>query len=208
MGHSDCGRQQTNLFWAEIYAQLSEFFKEPSESFADDVASGRLAKFFNERLSLLGLDPSLSQGLSRSGDVCSELGREYQRVFLGPLPPYIVPVESIYKKWTSDSSCHLPLASEKGYLMGDPALDMMRRYRDEDMAIPEALLSMPDHVALELEYMAYLLKQKDEAACREYLFAHLDWLGDLVRDIEDAGMGSFYTCGARITRNMIDIHFK
>jgi TorA maturation chaperone TorD len=203
MGMPGNAKPPANLFWADIYAQLSEFFKEPSEGFAGNVASGQLARFFEERLELLGLDPSPSQSLLLAGDVRSELEQEYRQLFLGPLPPYIVPVESVYKRWAKAPECELPFASEKGYLMGDPALELMQRYRSEGIAIPEALSSMPDHIALELEYMSFLLINRDEKACKEFLANHLDWVDDLVRDIETVGTGGFYSHGAGIARVII-----
>lgn len=193
--------QSANLMLSDLYAQLSEFFKEPSEAFAEDVASGRLARFFQERLAALGLEAALAEDLSMSGEgVQQKLHDEYRGLFLGHLPPYIAPVESVYKKWTSDPECQLPIASEKGYLMGDPAVDMIKRYQAEGMAIPEALSSMPDHLALELEYMSFLLINKDEAAWKAFLADHLDWVDELVDDMENADMGRFYSAGAKIIR--------
>ena len=107
-------------FWADIYSQLSEFFKEPTEEFAGDIKSGRLLNYFRDVFPSLGLDVSKLEGLSIGGDVYAKLCEEYKRLFVGPLPPYIVPVESVYKKWTNDPECKLPIAGEKGYLMGDP----------------------------------------------------------------------------------------
>ncbi len=198
MDMSDSGRQPANAFWSGIYAQLSEFFKESSPEFADDVASGRLAMFFRERLTALGLDESLADNLSMSGgDVHQKLNDEYRGIFLGPLPPYVVPVESIYKRWTKDPACQLPIALEKGYLMGDSAIDMMEKYQVDGIAIPDGLSSMPDHVALELEYMSFLLINRNGNAQSDFIANHLDWIGDLVTDIEDVDKGKFYTAGAK-----------
>ncbi|MDP2825465.1 MAG: molecular chaperone TorD family protein [Sulfuritalea sp.] len=204
MDMSDSGRQPANAFWSGIYAQLSEFFKEPSADFAEDVASGRLARFFEERCISLALDPASCKGLAPAGDVAASLAGEYRRLFRGPLPPYIIPVESVYKKWASDPDCHLPIAQEKGLLMGDSAVDMLRRYREEGIALPDEFSSMPDHVALELEYLSLLSLRGDEDAGREFLARHMDWLDDLVRDIEAAGAGDFYSRGARITRDIVN----
>lgn len=204
MGMSDLGSQPANLFWSRLYTQLSEFFKEPCEGFIEDVASGRLARFFDERLRFLGLDATPCAGLAIDGNVAATIVSQYGRLFRGPLPPYVVPVESAYKKWTSDPGCHLPLAQEKGFLMGDSAVDMNRRYQDEGIAIPDEFLSMPDHVALELEYMSMLSLRGDEGACTEFLARHLDWLDDLSSEIEVAGCGRFYADGARIARDIVN----
>jgi TorA maturation chaperone TorD len=189
---------------SEIFAQLSEVFKEPTREFADDVASGRLSRFFKEQFAALSLDPSLIERLSMDGDIYSRLDGEYRWLFLGPQPPYIVPVESAYKRWTNDPGCQLPIASQKGYLMGDPAIDMLKRYQAEGMVTPDALSSMPDHIALELEYMSFLLVNRDDEAQREFLVNHLDWIGELARDIVNSDHGGFYSTCAEMARIVIE----
>jgi len=189
--------------FSELFAQLSEFFKEPTEEFAGDVASGRLLDYFKEAFSSLGLDTSCLSGLSVSGDVYNSIKEEYRRLFLGPMPPYIVPVESIYKKWSNDPECKLPMAAEKGYLMGDPAMDMIRRYQACDIVIPDKYVSMPDHIALELEYMAFLCGNADVAEQREFASTHLDWTDELSKDIRNLGGNNFYSLCSKITAVVI-----
>ena len=188
----------------ELFAQSSEFFKEPTEEFAGDVASGRLLDYFKEVFSALNLDTSCLSGLSVSGDVYAIIKEEYRRLFLGPMPPYIVPVESVYKKWSDDPECKLPIAGEKGYMMGDPAMDMIRRYQAHDIVIPDKYVSMPDHIALELEYMAFLCINGDIEEQREFLGSHLDWMDGLAKDIKNFDPpGSFYSAAAEITSLII-----
>lgn len=190
--------------FADIFSQLSEFFKEPTEEFAGDVASGRLLNYFNEVFSVLGLDTSLLSGLLLSGDAYATLRDEYRRLFLGPLPPYIVPAESVYKQWSNDPECSLPISGEKGYMMGDPAIDMIKRYQAHGIVIPDKYSSMPDHIALELEYMAFLCRNEDREKQREFLASHLNWVGELVNDIKDIKVDTkFYPAGAEITALII-----
>lgn len=192
------------VFWAEIYAQLSEFFKEPTEEFADDVASGRLLNFLSEVFSQFGRDKSILASLSVSGDVYTTLKNEYRRLFLGPLQPYIVPVESVYKKWSNDPECKLTIAAEKGYLMGDPAIDMIKRYQDHGIVIPDKYSSMPDHIALELEYMSFLCRNADVEKQREFGSIHLDWVDELLEEIKNFKQGSkFYSACVEITALII-----
>ncbi|RJQ39727.1 MAG: hypothetical protein C4550_04885 [Nitrospiraceae bacterium] len=190
-------------FWADIYSQLSEVFKEPTREFADDVASGRLPNYFKEIFSKLGNDSSLIAGLSISGDVYTKLCDEYKRLFAGPLPPYIVPVESVYRKWTNDPECKLPIAGEKGYLMGDPAIDMIKCYQAHNIVIPEKYSSMPDHIALELEYMSFLCRNADIENQREFISNHLDWADELAMDIRNLSGNNFYSLCAKITAFII-----
>jgi len=189
--------------FSELFAQLSEFFKEPTEEFASDVASGRLLKYFKGIFSGLGHEPSLISGLMMRGDVYAALRDEYRKLFIGPLPPYIVPVESIYKKWTKDPECRLPIAGEKGYLMGDPAIDMINRYNTHGIAIPDKYSSMPDHIALELEYMSFLCGNADVAEQREFASTHLDWTDELSKDIRNLGGNNFYSLCSKITAVVI-----
>lgn len=200
--------EPASLAWSDIYAQLGEFFKAPSAGFADDVASGRLARYFEAHLNRLGMDASLGEGLAAGGDVRAQLESEYRRLYLGPLPPYVVPVESVYKQWTDDPACDLPMARDKGCLMGDAALDMLRRYRAEGIELPESLSSMPDHAALLFEYMAHLLARGDDDACEVFLATHLDWLNDLTRDIRDIVADGVFVQGAMIAEVIVDRHIR
>lgn len=204
MDMSEIPGKPGNLFWSETYSQLSEFFKEPSAEFSEDVASGRLARFFEARCHSLALDPASCESLASRGDVPASLAGEYRRLFRGPLPPYVIPVESVYKKWASDPACHLPQAQEKGLLMGDPAVDMLRRYQVEGIALPEEFSSMPDHIALELEYLSLLSLRGDEAAVGEFLTHHMDWLDDLTSEIQAVGEVGVYSSGARIARDIVN----
>lgn len=191
--------QANSLFLSEIYAQLSELFKEPTQEFADDVASGRLLRFFEDHFQILGLDLPLIECISKGGDAYSRLKDEYRRLFLGPMPPYLVPVESVYKKWANDPECNLPLAGAKGYLMGDPAMDMIKRYQAHGIVIPDKYSSMPDHIALELEYMSFLCNNEYEEEQRDFIHSHLDWIDDLKDDISKNGQSGFYSTAIHIT---------
>lgn len=191
----------------ELAAQLSEFFKEPTREFANDVASGRLLAYYREVFAALGLEPACLAGLApdAGGNDAGELLREeYRRLFLGPRPPYVVPAESVYKPWAEDPECRLSIAREKGYLMGDSALDMIRRYQGHDLVIPDQYVSMPDHLALELEYLAYLLTHDRTEAAAAFLASHLDWLADLAKEIENlAPAGGFYRAAIATTCTVV-----
>ncbi len=194
-------RTNSNIPLAEIFAQLSEFFKEPTSEFAGDVESGRLRTFFEEVFVMLGLDSSALEGLSVSGDAYAQMVDEYRKLFVGPLPPFVVPVESVYKPWTTDPDCTLPIAGQKGYLMGDPALDMIQRYQADGITIPDYYSSMPDHIALELEYTAFLYSSVDTGTeiAMNFLTEHLDWIDELAFEIEQVNGRGFYTTATRMT---------
>lgn len=194
--------------WSDIYAQLSEFFKEPTEEFADDIESGRLLGFFRERLPSIGFDFSLLNGLLLKGDVYAILSEEYRRLFIGTMPPYIIPVESVYKRWTHDPECNLLMAQEKGYLMGDPAIDMIKRYQAHGIVIPDNYSSMPDHIALELEYMSFLCRNASEGEQRDFIETRLDWLKDLAGDISSSDSTCFYASAIHLVTAVVRLHLS
>lgn len=197
------------ILWADVFGQLSEFFKEPDAEFADDVASGRLFRFFKRHLHRCSFDDTLLDALLLKGDVYAILGEEYRRLFSGPMPPYIVPVESVYKRWTNDPECRLPMASEKGYLMGDPAIDMMKRYQTHGIVIPGKYSSMPDHIALELEYASFLCVNDSAGKQKEFIDSHLDWIADLAADVKSmAAEGGFYCSAAEIALQTISLMYS
>jgi TorA maturation chaperone TorD/Pyruvate/2-oxoacid:ferredoxin oxidoreductase delta subunit len=71
---------------------------------------------------------------------------EYARLFVGPGRPVAHPYESVYRE---------------GRVMGDCTLAVRQSYAAEGLA-PEGH-SLPDHVAVELEFMAHLAQREAEA---------------------------------------------
>lgn len=173
-----------NSVRAEIYRILSECYKEPCIEFAQDLAEGRLYRELEGNLKRLGISISLD-GLAisasrvelREGEVLSgirggggwllpsdrdktadllqSLKEIFYPLFVGPSPSLVLPVESAYKEWAREGNT-LISSEVRGMLMGDPAIDMIRRYREAGMEIPAIYKDMPDHLALLLEYMALL----------------------------------------------------
>ena len=74
------------------------------------------------------------------------LEAEYARLFVGPGRPVAHPYESVYRE---------------GRVMGDCTLAVRQSYVAEGLA-PEGH-SLPDHVAVELEFMAHLARREAEA---------------------------------------------
>lgn len=90
-----------------------------------------------------------------SGNQLEELLRrmrvEYNRLFIGPAPPPCPPYESVY---------HLSRPKEElGTVFGPPTLAMEKALREEKLAIALDHTQLADHIALELEFMYYLLKR-------------------------------------------------
>lgn len=192
-----------------VYAALSECFKEPCIEFAEDVAGNRLYEVITE--GLMGLDipvlPDAIKGLRGDNpmmgpmvgpmvdkdeailNVYRRLREAYYSLFL---PLYVVPVESVYKAWKEGKD-------EKGYIMGDPAIEMKKRYGMAGIEIPEIYKDTPDHIALLLEYASLLCENLEEESRAGFVSGHLDWVEDLRNDIYKYSESHFYRAVADVT---------
>jgi len=181
-----------------IYAALSECFKEPSEEFADDIASGRLEEVIKEGLSQLCIPVpgEMLRSLRIYNPVYKKLKADYHSLFF---PLYVVPVESVYKEWAETDDVTGAMKGDKGYIMGDPAVEMINRYRMAGIEIPQLYKDTPDHIAILLEYASLLCENigKDERAC--FVSGHLDWVEALRTDIHKCSESNFFRAVADIT---------
>ncbi len=224
-----------NSVRAEIYRILSECYKEPCIEFAQDLAEGRFYQELEGNLTRLGITISLEglrvqesgfehregEALSgirggggwllpsdrdRTANLLQSLKEIFYPLFVGPSPSLVLPVESAYKEWAREGNT-LISSEVRGMLMGDPAIDMIRRYKAAGMEIPAIYKDMPDHLALLLEYMALLCESEvEEKEQTEFIENHLDWLPELNRlvysfteESQGSFAGKFYRTVADVT---------
>lgn len=72
------------------------------------------------------------------------LGYEFNRLFVGPQSPILPPYESVYRHG-------------ERLVMQRSTLDVRRWYRSEGLSLAGASKEPDDHIAMELEFAAYLL---------------------------------------------------
>lgn len=118
--------------------------------------------------------------------------RWYHRSFTLPPKERLVPVESIYRQWTHDETCGLPIAKEKGHLMSDAALHMLKLYAEYGIELPDDLEQQPDHLLLELEFMGMLVEEAEAELQHVFLREHLDWVGELQREAQARKIPQYY----------------
>lgn len=132
------------------------------------------------------------------GALLTALQEEYARLFGQWEGEKISLVESTYKAWTGDKTCGMVFSASRGLLMGDCALHMNELYRRLSLEVPEAFRGTPDHLALELEFLALLYRSASDAQIEQFIGDHLDWLPDLKEALEKTVPHPFYSSAVEL----------
>lgn len=172
---------------AAVYLTLAEFWKPPTEEFFRTVADGTTDKALSEAVALASYDHLLPNDCSFQKMLPNfdRLQSGYLHFFLGVGATPALPVESVYKKWTEDESARLPMASSKGYLMGDAGLHMQYLFGQYGLEVPVEYRMMPDHLTLLLEFAAFLIREGKTADVKTFLTDHFDWLDDFAAAMQE-----------------------
>jgi putative dimethyl sulfoxide reductase chaperone len=174
---------------ATVYAAFSECLKDPSPSWRDEIPSALTV--LNDAFSQLMLPFDL-EGLTGALANAPDLPVAYTRSFIFPMEHRVVPVESVYRVWTKDSTATVSFAHSKGYLMGDSALHMQHLYGLHSLTIPTEYASFPDHLCLELEFASLLLQRGESDKYVIFLREHLDWVSELTQEAVEKEIPLFY----------------
>ena len=200
-----------------VYGVLSTAFSSPREGMGAPGASLVAAMILREagraleiaipesvlaRIGGGGADEMSNPPLERRED---ELEAEYNRLFVGPGMPRVYPYESLYR-------------GSMSLAMGPSAGEVLQAYRRNGLAINTAFKDLPDHVAVELEFMARLcceemraesvgradlaLRLKQEQ--RSFLDAHLaTWLPAMCERVIRETTSSMYRGFAEIAATFV-----
>ena len=180
---------------AEAYSVLSSCYYPP-----DEELLGKLAKLDQSVV------PSLRPLLDRIPGVedLETLRVEHARLFIGPFELLAPPYGSVYME-----------GGRK--LMGDSTVDVRRRYSDEGLDV--ILKDVPDHIAVELEFMHYLVCKGQDAMRdsdpeklpawigkqRDFLGIHLGmWAPTFAIRLREKSESAFYKNLANATRAFIE----
>lgn len=119
-----------------------------------------------------------------------EMERFAARHFTGGLPASAVPVESLYRPWSLDGS--VPLPARSGCYGGQSARYVADLCQRLGLTVPTAFAACPDHLALELDLMAVLLRSGMAEQARTFLMERFAWLTDYRQRLIALGDASFH----------------
>jgi len=138
---------------------LSEWFWGPNLPMCREILAGTYFQPFAALTSVLKFNPpdvleKIEFGLKNFSDADSfsqYLETDYVRLFISHRNGIAAP---LYE------SCHSGVEpGETGSLMGEPAIRMKRCFEAKGLSIDTRLSEPPDHLAIELEYLYFLLEK-------------------------------------------------
>lgn len=172
----------------DVLEAFSECLKDPSPNWRKELPN--IVSFLESALSSFNTASitAISGALSNAPD----LQAEFARSFLFPVETRVVPVESIYRPWTVDPTATMSFAHSKGYLLGDAAHHMKHLYELYGLNVPAELNPVPDHLCLQLEFAALLLKRGEIDNYFTFIKEHLSWVVELVQEAAEKQIPMFY----------------
>lgn len=177
---------------ADAYTFLGNAFREPPS--ADGLKSIRGEAFLDsaaEMFSAKTLAPlrQFAAAVEETAELQRQAHQEFMNLFKVPGGQYVTPYESVFR-----DTREIAGRPTKGLLMGQSAIDVQKWYRLAALDISDEYQDLPDHISLELAYLAHLCAKEQEFAAagdeaklarawdmeRDFLAAHVvPWIGEL-----------------------------
>jgi len=179
---------------------LAACYYEPTVEFAEE-------RLFDSMLAAAErLDPELAAHTRRLGEAFAAAGLQellvdYSRLFLGPVQALARPYASVW-------------LTGENVVMQDTTMELLRLYEQGGFAIDENFQELPDHVAVELEFLYLLTHQLRQAQAGDdaealqalqvlrtaFLDGHLGrWLGGFILAVHEHAQTDFYRELAELT---------
>ena len=177
----------------ELCRFLAGCYYEPGPEFAEERLFDSIAEAAQR------ISPELGEHANRlaaafSSATLQDLLVDYTRLFLGAPQALAKPYASVW------------LSGEPG-LMQDSAIELQKLYAQGGFQIDEGFRDLPDHVAVELEFLYLLNFQLNQARAADdntaaqafevlrtaFLVGHLGrWLGGFILAVHDNAQSDFY----------------
>jgi DMSO reductase family type II enzyme chaperone len=206
-------------FRGQMYAALAQCFCKPELASAGENGTDSLAHTLQQAAVAFD-EPALGQivadllrTLEIPGDeeqveqALRELEIEYNRLFVGPGHPQNPPYESVFRH---------PRGFTRSGVIEAVVQDVVRHYAQAGLGLASNYHDLPDHVATELGFMAYLAMQEAEADDNEkavwvereraFLREHLGaWLPRFCRQVWETSRHPFYVTLAQLTSAFVSL---
>jgi TorA maturation chaperone TorD len=170
---------------SQVCLILAEFYKYPSDHFFAQITTGTIIQELMDELQNAHIDVVIDRDKwQRLFHNYSEVKKEYIRCFIGRTVQHVVPVESVYKVWTTNKEAQVVFASSKGYLMGDSAMHIKYLLDKLGLEIPKEFEYTPDHITILLELLAYIVESCNSQDAYQYVSEHFDWVEEFYHELQ------------------------
>jgi TorA maturation chaperone TorD len=189
MNNFENEKQRRYLAKANVYRILSVCYYEPEQAFLEEDIFSQLETALT---TLTGQSAGIATTL---GNCFRDAGRDallldYTRLFLGPFGTLAKPYGSVYLEG-------------KNIVMGETTIDAMALYSEGGFQVAEAFHEVPDHMAVELEFL-YLLNFCISESTEENKLEHL---GTLKRTFLAKHLGQWVVPFSKAMRVGADTNF-
>src|SRR3972149_3434824 len=178
----------------EFYKIFSLIFHRPDRELASYLRDGFLEDI--KSLDCAAIDGGFSRFLEENRGTDEEefyktLTVEYTRLFTNaiptvPCPPY----ESVYRE---------------DVIMGDSTLCVLECYNKAGLKVVEKFHDLPDHVAVELEFLYYLTEYGYGDEHDSFIEEHFSkWIPKFCEDVEKNDRTGFYGPAATVLQSFIN----
>jgi len=189
---------------ADLCRFIAACYYQPGPEFAEERVFESMAGAASR------LDPDLAAAARRLGEAFAAEGHEallveYTRLFLGPVDPVARPYGSV---WLEPG----------GGLMQDSTRAVEALYHQCDFEVAEDVHDLPDHIAVELEFLYLLLFRENEARLKNdaaamqatlklrerFLHGHLGrWVAPFTDAVRAGTQSAFYRELAGLTERFV-----
>jgi len=202
---TNCKATEKYEFRANVYGILALAFSPPK------MECGKLYEAILQAYQLLhSNDASTSKEHNAQNLSGAQLSKEHLRLFVGPGRVPCPPYESVYRQ-------DRPIL-ERGLVMGPSTADVRHRYAEADLVLPKNFTDLPDHIAVEMEFMHFLcaeeLKSIEQGNLQEserrrkmeqeFLKEHLEpWVESFADHVLNSTNSSFYRTAAELLKAFV-----
>ncbi|MGS0764554.1 TorD/DmsD family molecular chaperone [Syntrophomonas curvata] len=133
-----------------------------------------------------------------------ELEVEYCRLFVGPGHVEVPPYESVYREHD--------IKMQKGLVMGPPAAAVSKMYQEAGLQLARGFHDMPDHIAAETWFLAYLEAMSNSAdgldflqRKQQFIHRHLGhWAAAFAEAVQRASRHAWYIYVSKLLAETIE----
>lgn len=193
--------------WAreDVCRILAACYYQPDPAFSEEGMFDVLAK------AAANIHPDLAIQARQLGEAfeqsaVEDLLLDYTRLFLGPA---VIPAKPYGSFWL------------EGALMGDTTLAVCDLYREGGFDLDEEFKELPDHIAVELEFLYLLIFRKAQMAeeadrleqvgdlTRRFLSEHLGrWISPFASAVRENAQSAFYKQVATLTELFVNMESR